>query len=231
LSCRGARSRQRACFSVRPLSPLLERPSQTRASLTLASATAAIRDPNPVLFLEPKILYRSAVEQVPTGDFELPLSSAEVLREGADLTIVSYGPPLYTIETALHHLKHPSEELAALIPESLRNLSIELIDLRTIVPYDVRPPLSFSVSPPPISRLTTFSHRSRRSSRASTRRAGVSSSTRRRSRAASRASSPQRSSSGASCASRRRSSVSPGGTRRLEYVFVLSVGRARATRG
>ncbi|GAA5835309.1 hypothetical protein JCM9279_004503 [Rhodotorula babjevae] len=98
---------------------------------------AAIRDPNPVLFLEPKILYRSAVEQVPTGDFELPLSSAEVLREGADLTIVSYGPPLYTIETALHHLKHPSEELAALIPESLRNLSIELIDLRTIVPYDI----------------------------------------------------------------------------------------------
>lgn len=51
---------------------------------------------------------------------------------------MSYGPPLYTIETALHHLKHPSEELAALIPESLRNLSVELIDLRTIVPYDVR---------------------------------------------------------------------------------------------
>ncbi|BGP46124.1 hypothetical protein JCM10450v2_001964 [Rhodotorula kratochvilovae] len=98
---------------------------------------SAIRDPNPVLFLEPKILYRSAVEQVPTGDFELPLSSAEVLREGADLTIISYGPPLYTIETALHHLKHPSEELAALIPESLRNLSVELIDLRTIVPYDI----------------------------------------------------------------------------------------------
>ncbi|GAA6051160.1 hypothetical protein JCM3770_002568 [Rhodotorula araucariae] len=98
---------------------------------------SAIRDPNPVLFLEPKILYRSAVEQVPTADYELPLASAEVLREGADLTIISYGPPLYTIETALHHLKHPSEELAALIPQSLRDLSVELIDLRTIVPYDI----------------------------------------------------------------------------------------------
>lgn len=90
------------------------------------------------LFLEPKILYRSAVEQVPTTDFELPLGSAEVLREGKDLTIVSYGPPLYTIETALHHLKHPGEELDKLVPQDLRNLSVELIDLRTIVPYDVR---------------------------------------------------------------------------------------------
>ncbi|GAA5996313.1 uncharacterized protein JCM10292_007528 [Rhodotorula paludigena] len=98
---------------------------------------SAIRDPNPVLFLEPKILYRSAVEQVPTTDYELPLGSAEVLREGKDLTIVSYGPPLYTIETALHHLKHPGEELDKLVPQDLRNLSVELIDLRTIVPYDI----------------------------------------------------------------------------------------------
>ncbi|GAA5888144.1 hypothetical protein JCM6882_000295 [Rhodosporidiobolus microsporus] len=98
---------------------------------------ASIRDPNPVLFLEPKILYRSSVEQVPLSDYELPLSSAEVLHEGKDLTIISYGPPLYTIEGALHMLKHPSPDIEALVPKDMRNLSVELIDLRTIVPYDI----------------------------------------------------------------------------------------------
>ncbi|BGP53948.1 hypothetical protein JCM8202v2_001520 [Rhodotorula sphaerocarpa] len=98
---------------------------------------AAIRDPNPVLFFEPKVLYRSAIEQVPTSDYELPLGQAEVLQEGKDLTIISYGPPLYTIETALHHLRNPSEDLQKLIPQDLRGLSVELIDLRTIVPYDI----------------------------------------------------------------------------------------------
>ncbi|KAK4053787.1 hypothetical protein OIV83_001443 [Microbotryomycetes sp. JL201] len=94
---------------------------------------SAIRDPNPVLFLEPKILYRSAVEQVPTADYQLPLSSAEVLREGSDLTIISYGPPLYTIEGALHLLQNPTEDIAHLIPQDMRNLKVELIDLRTII--------------------------------------------------------------------------------------------------
>lgn len=98
---------------------------------------AAIRDPNPVIFLEPKILYRSSVELVPTGDYQLPLSSAEILQEGSDLTIVSYGPPLYTIETALHLLRNPTEDIEKLVPKDLRGLKVELIDLRTIVPYDV----------------------------------------------------------------------------------------------
>lgn len=74
---------------------------------------------------------------MPTGDYQLPLSSAEILQEGSDLTIVSYGPPLYTIEGALHLLKNPTEDIKALIPEDVRNLSVELIDLRTIAPYDV----------------------------------------------------------------------------------------------
>ncbi|KAK4058860.1 hypothetical protein OIO90_000306 [Microbotryomycetes sp. JL221] len=98
---------------------------------------SAIRDPNPVLFLEPKILYRSAVEQVPTADYQLPLSQAEVLKEGSDLTIISYGPPLYTIEGALHLLQNPTPDIEHLIPKDLRNLKVELIDLRTIVPYDI----------------------------------------------------------------------------------------------
>lgn len=98
---------------------------------------SSIRDPNPVVFFEPKVLYRSAVEQVPVDDYELPLSKAEVLQEGKDLTIVSYGPPLYTIEQALHSLRSPSPDFEKLIPKDLRSLSVEVIDLRTILPYDI----------------------------------------------------------------------------------------------
>ena len=43
---------------------------------------SSIRDKNPVIFLEPKILYRQAVEEVPVADYEIPLSEAEVLEEG-----------------------------------------------------------------------------------------------------------------------------------------------------
>ncbi|CEQ39893.1 SPOSA6832_01449 [Sporobolomyces salmonicolor] len=102
-----------------------------------ASGQLGSQPHSPQLFLEPKILYRSSVEQVPTCDYELPLSSAEILQEGKDLTIVSYGPPLYTIEGALHHLKHPGADLDRLIPQELRGLSVEVIDLRTIIPYDI----------------------------------------------------------------------------------------------
>ncbi|KDE04560.1 hypothetical protein MVLG_05029 [Microbotryum lychnidis-dioicae p1A1 Lamole] len=98
---------------------------------------SAIRDPNPVIFFEPKILYRSCVEQVPVSDYQLPLSSAEILQEGSDLTIISYGPPLYTIEGALHLLANPSEDIQSLVPRDLRGLKVELIDLRTIMPYDI----------------------------------------------------------------------------------------------
>ncbi|OCB86717.1 pyruvate dehydrogenase [Sanghuangporus baumii] len=98
---------------------------------------SSIRDPNPVLFMEPKILYRSAVEQVPIDDYELPLSSAEVLQSGSDLTLLSWGTPLYHCEAALHLLSTPPDSLSPLIPSSLRKTSVELIDLRTILPWDV----------------------------------------------------------------------------------------------
>ncbi|CCO28848.1 2-oxoisovalerate dehydrogenase E1 component, beta subunit [Rhizoctonia solani AG-1 IB] len=54
---------------------------------------SSIRDPNPVIFLEPKILYRSSVEQVPIDDFELPIGKAEVLVKGSDVTLLTYGSP------------------------------------------------------------------------------------------------------------------------------------------
>lgn len=106
---------------------------------------ASIRDPNPTLFFEPKILYRSSVEHVPLSSYSLPLSKAEVLRQGKDLTIVSWGTPLYTIETALSLLQNPPSSLVnakhpstsqLLIPEDVRKASVEVIDLRTVLPWD-----------------------------------------------------------------------------------------------
>jgi len=52
---------------------------------------SSIRHNDPVLFFEPKILYRIAEEDVPVEDYEVPLFKAEVLKEGKDITIVSYG--------------------------------------------------------------------------------------------------------------------------------------------
>lgn len=100
--------------------------------------------------MEPKILYRAAgifydwyvnhslVEHVPTEDFELPLSKAEVIKKGiivcqsliltigTDITVVGWGSQLYILENAI-----------ALAERQVPGLSVELIDLRTILPWDV----------------------------------------------------------------------------------------------
>ncbi|MCJ1231100.1 hypothetical protein MMC12_007775 [Toensbergia leucococca] len=94
-------------------------PSQAKGLLL-----AAIACNDPVIFMEPKSLYRAAVEHVPTEAYELPLSKAEVLKEGQDMTIISYGNPLYTCSSAI---------AAA---EKDFKISIELLDLRTIYPWD-----------------------------------------------------------------------------------------------
>lgn len=49
---------------------------------------ASIREPDPVIFLEPKALYRTSVEDVPDGEYEIPLGVADVIREGTDVTLV-----------------------------------------------------------------------------------------------------------------------------------------------
>ncbi|KAL5113356.1 hypothetical protein ACEQ8H_008784 [Pleosporales sp. CAS-2024a] len=85
---------------------------------------SAIRCNDPVLFMEPKILYRAAVEQVPVDAYHLPLDKAEVVKTGKHLTIVSYGTPLYTCSAAIAAAEN---DLAC---------SVELIDLRTIYPWD-----------------------------------------------------------------------------------------------
>ena len=85
---------------------------------------AAIRSNDPCIFMEPKVLYRAAVEQVPVAAYELPLSKAEVLKEGADVTVISYGQPLYLAAAAIERA------------EKDLGVSAELIDLRTIYPWD-----------------------------------------------------------------------------------------------
>ncbi|KAK5704904.1 hypothetical protein LTR97_002015 [Elasticomyces elasticus] len=96
-------------------------PSQAKG-LLLASILEA---KDPVIFMEPKILYRAAVEEVPDELYTLPLDKAEIVKQGADLTIVSYGRPLYTCMQAI-----------AAAEKELDGRTIELIDLRTIYPWD-----------------------------------------------------------------------------------------------
>ena len=78
-----------------------------------------------------------SVEQVPLDDYRLPLSSAEILQSGSDLTVISFGTPLYTVSNALQVLQTPPPSISHLVPESLRGASVEFIDLRTILPWDV----------------------------------------------------------------------------------------------
>lgn len=98
---------------------------------------AAIRDPVPTIVFEPKILYRAAVEQVPVDDYELAFAP-EIIREGADLTLVSYGTPLYTCLRAIELLQKPPPSLVPFLPKHLQPPnaapSIQLVDLKTINP-------------------------------------------------------------------------------------------------
>lgn len=84
---------------------------------------ASIRDPNPVVFLEPKILYRASVGEVPEGDYMIPLGKAEVVKEGKDVTVVGWGSQMRVLEAAVAK----AEE---------EGISCELIDLRTLLPWD-----------------------------------------------------------------------------------------------
>jgi 2-oxoisovalerate dehydrogenase E1 component beta subunit len=77
------------------------------------------------------------VEQVPIDDFELPLGRAEILTPGSDLTLLTWGTPVYHCETALHMLSSPSPSLEAHVPPSFRTAKIEVIDLRSVLPWDV----------------------------------------------------------------------------------------------
>jgi len=84
---------------------------------------SAIRDNNPVLFFEHKFLYRRIKEELPVGEFTVPLGKAAVRREGSDVTILSYAAMMYTALDA-------AAELAK------EGIEAEVIDLRTLLPLD-----------------------------------------------------------------------------------------------
>ncbi|KAG1741998.1 hypothetical protein EDB19DRAFT_2024506 [Suillus lakei] len=107
-----------------------------RSPIQCKGLLSAIRDPNPVIFMEPKVLYRSAVEQS-IDDFALALSRAEILIPGSDLTLLTWGTPVYHYEAALRLLNSPPPSLTPLIPPSLRSAKVEHIYLWTILPWDI----------------------------------------------------------------------------------------------
>ena len=72
---------------------------------------ASIRDPDPVLFLEPKALYRASVGDVPTGDYTLPLGKADVVRAGSDVTVIGWGAQMRVLEKASWALRAPTGAL------------------------------------------------------------------------------------------------------------------------
>jgi pyruvate/2-oxoglutarate/acetoin dehydrogenase E1 component len=84
--------------------------------------TAAIRDPDPVVVLEPKLIYRSERGDVPEGEHVVPLGKARLAREGDDVTLVAYGAMV------------PLCERVAEVLES--EASIEVLDVRTLKPLD-----------------------------------------------------------------------------------------------
>ena len=84
---------------------------------------AAIRDPNPVVFLEHKGLYRKVRQEVPEGEYVVPLGRAAIVRPGRDATVVAYG-------SMVHHALQVAEEL------SREGIALEVVDLRTLVPLD-----------------------------------------------------------------------------------------------
>jgi pyruvate dehydrogenase E1 component beta subunit len=85
---------------------------------------SSIRDPDPVIFLEPKRIYRAIREEVPEGDFTIPLGKARIVQEGKDVTIVAWGAMVREVLNAAEQLKGDKIE-------------VEVIDLRTVSPMDV----------------------------------------------------------------------------------------------
>jgi pyruvate/2-oxoglutarate/acetoin dehydrogenase E1 component len=83
---------------------------------------AAIRDPDPVVVLEPKLHYRTVKEEVPEGEHVVPLGEARIAREGADLTIVAYGAMVHVAQRAAEVLEGDA--------------SCEVLDLRSLKPLD-----------------------------------------------------------------------------------------------
>ncbi|MFC4405107.1 alpha-ketoacid dehydrogenase subunit beta [Haloarchaeobius iranensis] len=85
---------------------------------------SAIRDPDPVVFLEPKLIYRAFRNEVPTDDYEVPLGEAAVRREGTDISVYTWGA-----------MSRPTIEAAEELAEE-DGIDVEVVDIRSISPLD-----------------------------------------------------------------------------------------------
>lgn len=83
---------------------------------------SSIRDPDPVIFFEPKRIYRAIKQEVPEKEYTIPIGKASIRKEGTDLTLISWGACVRECEKALEKT----------------NKSVELIDLRTLKPLDTK---------------------------------------------------------------------------------------------
>ncbi|MBS3176581.1 alpha-ketoacid dehydrogenase subunit beta [Candidatus Woesearchaeota archaeon] len=81
---------------------------------------SAIRDPDPVLFLEPKRIYRAIKQEVPEKEYTVPIGKAKIVREGTDLTLIAWGAMVREVQAAADQV----------------DLSCEVIDVRTLSPFD-----------------------------------------------------------------------------------------------
>jgi len=92
---------------------------------TMGLMRTAMRGSDPVMFLEPKRIYRTVKEELPADEeFAIPFGRAKVLKEGTGVTLVSWGAMVHTCKAAV--------ELA-----SKESVSVELIDMRTLMPFDI----------------------------------------------------------------------------------------------
>jgi len=83
---------------------------------------SSIRDPDPVVFLEPKRIYRAIKEEVPEEEYTIPLNKAEVRQEGSDVTVIAWGAMLKIVREAVEQLQG--------------KYSVEILDLLTLYPVD-----------------------------------------------------------------------------------------------
>jgi len=84
---------------------------------------AAMRDPDPVLFWEPKRIYRAFKQDIPEEAYEIPIGKAKIIQEGTDITIVVWGAMVRDVQKASEMVKE-------------KGINPEIIDLRTIAPMD-----------------------------------------------------------------------------------------------
>jgi len=85
---------------------------------------SALRDADPVVFLEPKKIYRTVRGEVPEDDYTVPIGKANVTREGENVTVFAYG--------AMLHVAMEAAELA-----SAKGIGVEVVDIRTLLPFDI----------------------------------------------------------------------------------------------